>query len=193
MENWQEWIGYLASALVALSLLMSSVKKLRWINMAGAAVFTVYGLLIDSWPVVIMNAFLVVVNIWYLFKLSNKSLKLRLKPEKWDNEFVQTYMDKHQTEINSIYPGFNPKDNPFDLHLIYNQFEIAGFFSAKKQREKVRLNTLFLSKKFRNCNFDDHLFKTEHLILSAYQAEDYEFSNLTEKARKYLRQYNISL
>ena len=79
MNNWQEWIGYLASILVAVSLLMSSVKKLRWINMAGAFVFTIYGALISSWPVFFMNAFLVVVNIWYLVKLNNKTFVFTLK------------------------------------------------------------------------------------------------------------------
>jgi hypothetical protein len=45
-----ELIGYLASALIVLSLLMASVLKLRVINLVGAVVFTLYGLLIDSVP-----------------------------------------------------------------------------------------------------------------------------------------------
>ena len=31
-----EWIGYIASLIVLVSLLMSSIKKLRWINLFGA-------------------------------------------------------------------------------------------------------------------------------------------------------------
>jgi len=34
-----EWTGYLASIVVLISLLMASVVKLRWINMAGAFLF----------------------------------------------------------------------------------------------------------------------------------------------------------
>ena len=43
-----EIIGYAASLLVALSLTMKSLQKLRIINMIGAIVFIVYGLLIGA-------------------------------------------------------------------------------------------------------------------------------------------------
>ena len=40
-----ELIGYLASFLVAISLLMVSIVKLRLINLAGSIVFIIYGFL----------------------------------------------------------------------------------------------------------------------------------------------------
>lgn len=65
---WVETIGYTAMVLVAISIMMNNMKLLRILNMAGAIVFIVYGLLIVSWPVVILNAFLALVNFYYLFK-----------------------------------------------------------------------------------------------------------------------------
>ena len=41
-----EWIGYTASLIVLVSLLMSSIKKLRWINLFGALIF---GAWIHDW------------------------------------------------------------------------------------------------------------------------------------------------
>ena len=41
-----EWVGYLASVVVAISLMMSNIKKLRWWNLIGAALFVAYGLAI---------------------------------------------------------------------------------------------------------------------------------------------------
>ena len=61
-----EIIGYVASVLVAVSLMMRSVFKLRVINLLGAAVFTAYGLLIDAYPVAAMNLFIVFIDLYYL-------------------------------------------------------------------------------------------------------------------------------
>jgi len=61
-----EMIGYGASLLVAVSLMMRSVVKLRVINLLGAAVFTLYGLLIDAYPVAVMNFFIVLIDLYYL-------------------------------------------------------------------------------------------------------------------------------
>lgn len=61
-----EIIGYAASLLVAVSLMMRSILKLRVINLLGAAVFTLYGLLIDAYPVAVMNLFIVLIDLYYL-------------------------------------------------------------------------------------------------------------------------------
>jgi hypothetical protein len=64
-----ELIGYVASVLVALSLMMSSILRLRLINMVGAMVFAVYGLLIGSMPVAAVNTFIVGINVYYLWRI----------------------------------------------------------------------------------------------------------------------------
>ena len=64
-----EIIGYVASVLVAISLMMSSILKLRVINLLGAALFTLYGLLIGAYPVAVMNFFIVLIDLYYLCEL----------------------------------------------------------------------------------------------------------------------------
>lgn len=62
-----ECIGYLASFFVALSFLMKNILKLRIVNSLGCIFFIIYGILIDSLPVIITNAVIVSVNFYYLF------------------------------------------------------------------------------------------------------------------------------
>ena len=50
-----EAVGYLGSALVLVSFLMSSVVKLRVVNTVGSLIFTVYALIIRSYPTAVMN------------------------------------------------------------------------------------------------------------------------------------------
>jgi hypothetical protein len=58
-----------ASALIVVSLGMSSVLRLRLINLAGSAVFTVYGLLIGAVPIVIANVAIAGLNVLHLARL----------------------------------------------------------------------------------------------------------------------------
>jgi len=64
-----EWIGYLGSLILLLSYLMKSVNKLRIVGTLGSTVFLIYGWLDHSWPVVITNAAIILINLYYLFIL----------------------------------------------------------------------------------------------------------------------------
>jgi len=66
---YHEWIGYAAMAFVAFSFLMKNIRHLRIINSIGAALFIYYGFLLEtSWPIVITNAFILSLNIYYILK-----------------------------------------------------------------------------------------------------------------------------
>jgi len=68
-----EIIGYAASIMVALSLTMKDMVKLRVINFIGCTLFVTYGAIIDAWPVVAANGFIACVNIYYLRKLRRET------------------------------------------------------------------------------------------------------------------------
>ncbi|ABV85965.1 YgjV family protein [Shewanella pealeana] len=76
-----EWVGYLASVVVAISLMMSNIKKLRWWNLVGAALFVAYGLAIDAIPVALVNFFIVLIDAYYLVKLYKAEAKMSEKTE----------------------------------------------------------------------------------------------------------------
>lgn len=67
--NIWEWVGYLASVVVAISLMMSNIKRLRWWNLLGAALFVAYGIAIAAYPVTLVNFFIVLIDAYYLVKL----------------------------------------------------------------------------------------------------------------------------
>lgn len=62
-----EWIGYAASLFVLMSFLMRNIVTLRYVNTVGCLFFVAYGILLDSWPVIITNVAIVMVNFYYLF------------------------------------------------------------------------------------------------------------------------------
>lgn len=66
--NYVEILGYIAMVLVACSFVLKDVVKLRLVNSLGCACFVVYGLLIGSFPVTGLNALVVCINLYYIFK-----------------------------------------------------------------------------------------------------------------------------
>lgn len=64
-----EWIGYIASIVLIISFMMKNVNTLRIVNSVGALLFVVYGIMLTiSWPIIITNSFILVLNIYYLTK-----------------------------------------------------------------------------------------------------------------------------
>ena len=68
-----ELIGYLGSFLVVISMLMTSVKKLRIVNTTGSVIFAIYALIIHSYPTALMNFCLVAINVYQLCRLRKKT------------------------------------------------------------------------------------------------------------------------
>lgn len=64
-----DWVGYLASLILIISFLMKNFNTFRIINSIGAVLFILYGIMLSiSWPIIITNAFILGVNIYYLTK-----------------------------------------------------------------------------------------------------------------------------
>ena len=57
-----EILGYAGTALVILSFLTRSMRRLRLTNTIGSLIITIYSLLIDAWPMVLLNATLAIIN-----------------------------------------------------------------------------------------------------------------------------------
>lgn len=68
-----EIFGYVATLIVAASFLFKSIVPLRIVNSIGATLFVVYALITQTYPVALLNAFLVVVHIYQLWRLKKTS------------------------------------------------------------------------------------------------------------------------
>jgi hypothetical protein len=114
-----ELIGYLASALIVLSLLMASVLKLRVINLVGAVVFTLYGVLIDSAPVVLTNGAIVLIDVYYLWKMwRERAAESYFEVVEWptDGVYLPRFLRFHADDIARSQPHF---DGVRDEHVAF--------------------------------------------------------------------------
>ena len=63
-----EILGILASCFVLMSFILRGEKKIRLVNIIGATMFVIYGILINSLSVWLLNGILIGVHIFYLIK-----------------------------------------------------------------------------------------------------------------------------
>ncbi|MGB1040019.1 MAG: uroporphyrinogen decarboxylase [Flavobacteriales bacterium] len=66
-DNYIEIIGYIAMALIAISFLMKNIRALRILNMLGAGIFVIYGILLNQPPIYLLNSFILIVNLYFVF------------------------------------------------------------------------------------------------------------------------------
>ena len=94
-----ELIGYFGSLLVVVSMLMTSVIKLRIINTVGSLIFTVYALIIKSYPTALMNFSLVLINVYNLYRLLKVQKDYSVIPLSADEAFYQYFLNRFEKNI----------------------------------------------------------------------------------------------
>ena len=68
VDNWKEALGYLAPLFIILSMMQQNLTHVRLLMILGCITFVIYGYLIGAMPVVVANALICSVTIFYLLK-----------------------------------------------------------------------------------------------------------------------------
>lgn len=66
----KEWVGIFAGLFIVISFLMKGEMRIRTVNIIGATLFVVYGFLIGSISVTVLNVILIIVQVSKIY--SNK-------------------------------------------------------------------------------------------------------------------------
>lgn len=128
-----EWFGYSASFVVLLSLMMSSLLPLRILNSIGAVMFMLYGVFIGALPVFVLNAGIVGVNIFYIYKYLTCKQKFTLLKTSISNPFVKYFLEKNQIKL--------PEKKEIVCIMLEN--EIVGILQENQQP--------FFVEKYKQC------------------------------------------
>ena len=134
---WIEVLGYTASLIILISLLMTSVKRLRWINLVGALAFCIYGFMLNAIPVAIMNGGIGFINIYFLFHMYRQKDFFSLLTVQ-DNTYFSHFMNAYQKDIKKIIFIDDDLTNPlYQKCFILRNTVPAGVLVAKPYNEKT--------------------------------------------------------
>src|SRR5215203_3722427 len=101
-----ELIGYVGSLLVATSLMMKSLVRLRVINLAGTLIFVIFGFLIGAEPIILLNVLILGVNIYHLVQMWQQKHYFNLLEVSHDSTYLQSFLEFYHDEIISFFPSY---------------------------------------------------------------------------------------
>jgi hypothetical protein len=134
-----ELIGYLASTLIVVSLLMASVLKLRVINLIGAVVFTAYGVLIDSFPVMVANGAIVLIDVYYLalmLRERSRDTYFEVVEVPTSSPLLQRFVEHHERDIQVSQPGFSGlRDDHLAWMILHEAIPVGVVLAVRRGDE----------------------------------------------------------
>lgn len=129
-----ELIGYLGSALVVISMLLTSVKKLRIVNMTGSVIFAIYALIIQSYPTAVMNFCLVAINVYQLVRLSRVKQHFRMVEGSGRGPVITDLIRYYDKDIKHFFPEFDLEtaEQCNEVYLVIIDTTPAGFIIGNR-------------------------------------------------------------
>lgn len=169
--NLLDWFGYFATVVILISLMMSSIIKLRWINLIGSLMFATFGFMISSVPTTALNLGIVIIDAYYLYKLYNGKDEFNVVEAELDSKYFHYFLKKHSTEIKEQMDvlEFSSKEKAY--YFVRND-NTAGLLMGRRLEEDVFfIDVDFVSKRYRDFKIGMHFLGESRIkrILSDYK------------------------
>lgn len=160
-----DWIGYVASLIVLVSLLMSSIKKLRWINLLGALLFGAYGFLIGSFPTGFMNLGIVVIDIYYLVRMYLSKEFFRVLPIQNDTDYLHSFLEFYKEDMSkfSDVSKIDFDNAEVKLYMLRNMTPAGIFICTKYDSNTLEIVLDYAIPLYRDFKIGKFIFESQKL------------------------------
>lgn len=194
METILPWIGYAASVIIVLSMMMNSIVKFRWINLVGALAFSIYGFLIGAIPVGILNGIIVLVDAYYLVLIYSKKETFEILEVDSGSKYLPRFIAFHRERIETYCPGFSfePNENTVSFFILRNM-SMAGLFIAHRENGTVlNVDLDFVLPEYKDFKNGQYVYFTlrEKFIEAGFKSVKAEGNN--QNYFKYLKKLGFS-
>ncbi len=154
-----ELIGYTASILIAVSLMMKSLVRLRLINLFGAITFIIYGIFIKAVPVVFLNSLILCVNVYNLWRMWRQKDYFTLMELRAESVYLKRFLDFYRREILEFIPTylFKPKPEQLVLFVLRNMLPV-GVLIVKPEGGAAEIYLDFVIPGYRDFRAGKFLF-----------------------------------
>jgi hypothetical protein len=161
-----ETIGYAASLTILVSLLMTNVFRLRVINLIGSLFFALYGWLIGSWPVCVINLVIAGIDGWYLLQSLRVSAFFDLAPaSSLGPEYLKRFFLFHERELMKYAPGLTIEEllDACTCILFRNMLPV-GLFSYRQAGPDADIVIDFMIAEYRDFKAGRYLYRTKRMF-----------------------------
>lgn len=157
-----EYIGYAGSLLWLLSLTMSNRIKLRIFSLLGASAYTLYGYLLNAYPVSIVNGIIVLLNIYHIYRLKRNDDDLFniLELPAENSRYLHNFLEQHKNDIRKYFPEI---DN-ISLKNCYAVFTLKNFMPVGVCIYEIKSGIIDIKIDYMSLNSSDLKGAVSHYI-----------------------------
>lgn len=163
-----EIFGYMGSFLIAVSLMMSNIVKLRWINLFGASTFAIYGAVIGAYPVLILNSFISLVDVYYLIEIYKKKDFFSIVEIDPNHSFyLKRFLEFYDNDIKKFFPQFSIntiKDAKF-VFILRNMVPAGLFIYKEISQEIIDVRLDYAVPAYRDFSNSKYFYSSEMTFL----------------------------
>ncbi|MBE6039429.1 MAG: YgjV family protein [Clostridiales bacterium] len=154
-----EIIGYIGSALVVVSMLMSSILRLRIINTFGSIISCCYALIVGAMPLALMNACLIIINLYNLYKLTKSKKPYDMAVCSTDDSLVRYFLDYNRDDILSFFPGFDiEKAKDDDVYAVMCEGDTVGMLLGRREGKILDIDLDYSKAAYRDLSVAKYLY-----------------------------------
>lgn len=159
MNVYYEIIGYIGTALVILSMMMTSATKLRIVNISGSVVSTIYALLVGTYPVALLNLSLIAVNVVQLLRAAgHKHNFTHLLLDAGDKTLLH-FLEVYREDIEKFFPNYRLTAYPnTEVHIVYIGAEPVGVLVGTRAADVFSIELDYAIPKYRDLSVGRFLF-----------------------------------
>lgn len=184
-----QWLGYLASALVVISLMMSSIVRLRWFNLAGALMMCAYGVLIHAAPVAVLNLFIVLVDLYYIKQIYFSKDYFDILQPRPESRYLKHFLQFHKREISAHIPEFQlpiPK-KAMAFFVLRNTVPACLFIALPDDNSTLHIKLDFVVPAYRDFKIGRFLFEEKQSFFPSCGFTTLKATASTKNHARYLR------
>ncbi len=183
-----EAIGYAASILVAVSLTMSNVMRLRWVNLAGAVFFTAYGALVGAWPVFAVNLFIAGVDLYYLVQMTHRRDFFTLLPARAQDALVRKFLLFYRADIARFFPNATAEAlaGVSGFFVLRNLLPVGLFFYRPSAGGQVEIVLDYVIPEYRDRKNAEFVFRILNEKLGAEGLQAFVIKSSVPEHQRYL-------
>ncbi|MBI3189832.1 MAG: YgjV family protein [Ignavibacteriales bacterium] len=184
-----ELLGYLGSVFIAVSLWMTNIRKLRLLNMTGAGMLAVYGLIIQAYPVLVLNAFNVCVNIFFLRQISKRQDYFTLLPlPEVKTAYLEKFLIFYQKDIKKYFPEFSWKKlhQPNCFFVLRNLIPVGLFIYETQQAAIIDIKLDYVIPDYRDFKNASFTYSTKKEELKRQGFTTFQVHTTVKEHQQYL-------
>ena len=176
-------LGYIASVLLAISLMVNNDLKFRWLNTLGCLAFIVYGILINAFPVILTNSLLLLINGFYLVKIYRTDENFDLLEFEPSATLVNRFLSFYHTDIIVYFPGFKEIKTGNNIRfVVLRDIVIANIFAATLEEDGTAVvNLNYTVAKYRDYKVGKFIFEKEKTYLISKGVKQLKYSQAINK------------